>query len=195
MVDEPRFVKGDTVKTGNSNLKNMGAQGGRNRVFQQHGSLASLAVFGVKLKTLDNFCKIKYEYEMNNITKTMECKKEKITKELSRQYSLNKISLLSSRRTSGSILNEINGKIISILGDNHIIINNGDLIKDETFIDVVVVLGEIVIHIPEDITVINKVVHVLGGIFGNDENNNNHGKKLTITGKVILGNITIKQKK
>jgi hypothetical protein len=82
------------------------------------------------------------------------------------------------------------------LGDNHIIINADDLIKDETFIDVVVVLGEIVIHIPEDITVINKAVPILGGIFGNEENkNNSKDKKLTITGKIILGNMTIKQNK
>jgi predicted membrane protein len=189
-----------------------------------------------------------YKYGMNDITKTMEDKKEKITEELSRQYSLNKISLeeyerlieyahkietgkelmilekivsennvttvykntekerinkagirseytiLSSRKISGSILNEINGKIISILGDNHIIINDDDLIEDETFIDVVVVLGEIVIHIPEGITVINKAVPILGGIFGNEENKKrNQGKRLTITGKIILGNMTIKQ--
>lgn len=182
--------------------------------------------------------------------KTMEEKKEKITEELSRQYSLNKISLeeyerlieythkietekeliilekitnennvtnvyksiekeeinnahikneytiLSSRKTFGSILNEINGKIINILGDNHIIINDDDLIKDETFMDIVVVLGEIVIHIPKNVTVINKAVPILGGIFGDEENrNNNQGKKLTITGKIILGNITIKQMK
>jgi Glu-tRNA(Gln) amidotransferase subunit E-like FAD-binding protein len=34
-----------------------------------------------------------YKYGMNDITKTMKDKKEKITEELSRQYSLNKISL------------------------------------------------------------------------------------------------------
>jgi hypothetical protein len=191
-----------------------------------------------------------YKYEMHDIMRTVEDKKEKITEELSRQYSLNKISLeeyerlieyahkietereltilekivnensvttvykdiskektnnahtrneytiLSSRKTPGSILNEINGKIITILGDNHIIINDEDLVKDETFIDVVVILDDVVIHTPKNITVINKAVPVLGGIFENGKNKNtNQGKKLIITGKVILGNITIKQRK
>jgi hypothetical protein len=189
-----------------------------------------------------------YKYGMKDILKTMEDKKGEIAEELSRQYSLNKISLeeyerlieyahkietekesiilakiinennainahksagkeeinnvrirneytiLSSRKTSGSILNGINGKLISILGDNHITINDGDLINDETFIDVIVVLGEIVIHIPKNITVINKAVPIMGGIFGNKKNKNNQAKKLIITGKIILGNITIKQK-
>jgi hypothetical protein len=187
---------------------------------------------------------------MNDIAETMEDRKEKITERLSRQYSLNKISLeeyerlieyahkietekelmilekianesdvttaykntgkeklhnagarndytiLSSRKTSGSALNEINGKIISILGDNHIMINDDDLIEDETFIDVLVALGEIVIHIPENITVINRAVPVLGGVFGDGENkHNNQNKKLIIRGKIVLGNLTIKQEK
>jgi hypothetical protein len=191
-----------------------------------------------------------YKYGMTDITKTMEDRKEKITEELSRQYSLNKISLeeyerlieyahkietqkelmilekianessatsaykntgeeklnngrikndytiLSSRKTSGSMLNEINGKIVTILGDTHIIVNDEDLIKDETFIDVLAVLGEIVIHTSKNIAVINKAVPVLGGIFATGENkHNNQDKKLTITGKIILGNITIKQDK
>jgi predicted membrane protein len=188
---------------------------------------------------------------MNDIMKTIEDKKEKLTEELSEQYSLNKISLeeyerlveyahkietekefiilekiinenkattvykntgkkeinsmrhirneytiLSSRKTSGSILNEINGKIISILGDNHIIINDDDLINDETVINVIAILGDIVIHIPNNLAVINKAVPILGGIFG-DEGNKNNGqcKRLIIEGEIILGNITIKQGK
>jgi hypothetical protein len=108
----------------------------------------------------------------------------------------NDYTVLSSRKTSGSMLNEINGKIISVLGDNHIMINDGDLIEDETFIEVLVALGEIVLHIPENITVINRAVPVLGGIFGDSENkHNNQNKKLIINGKIILGNMTVKQNK
>jgi hypothetical protein len=180
----------------------------------------------------------------------MEDRKEKITEELSRQYSLNKISLdeyerlieyankiesekelmilekiasesnittaykdtgreklnngvvrndytiLASRKTPGSMINEVNGKFISILGDTHIIVRDDDLIGDESFVDVLVVLGEIVIHVPENITVINKAVPVLGGVFEDGKNRqNNQDKKLTITGKIILGNITIKWEK
>ncbi|MDR0382794.1 MAG: cell wall-active antibiotics response protein [Spirochaetaceae bacterium] len=178
--------------------------------------------------------------------------KDKITEELSRQYSLNKISLeeyerlieyahkietekeliiirkiinendlttaykndgkeitdnahikhdytiLSSRKMSGSALNEINGKIITILGDTHIIIDNDDLAEDEneTFIDIVVVLGDIVIHVPKNITVINKAVPILGDVSGNEGNRNgNQGKKLIIKGKVILGNMTVRRKR
>jgi hypothetical protein len=178
-----------------------------------------------------------YIQGMNDIVKTMEAKKEKITEELSRQYSLGQISLeeyerlieyahnleterelitiekiihentvtraarikndytiLSSRKMPGSMLRETNGKIITILGDNHILINEEDLAGDENFIDAVVVLGELVIHAPKNITVINKAVPILGGIFGNEEGGNgSRGKKLTIRGKVILGNVTIKQ--
>jgi predicted membrane protein len=187
---------------------------------------------------------------MNDTMRIIEDKKDKITEELSRQYSLNKISLeeyerlieythkietekeliiigkiinennlttvykntgkekpdnahirndytiLSSRKTSGSMLNEINGKIITILGDTHIIIDNDDLAEDETFIDIIVVLGDIVIHVPKNITVINKAVSVLGDVSGNKGNRDgNQGKKLIITGKVILGNMTIKRKR
>jgi predicted membrane protein len=187
---------------------------------------------------------------MSDTMRTIEDKKDKITEELSRQYSLNKISLeeyerlieyahkietekelviigkiinennittvykntgeekpdnahirndytvLSSRKTSGSMLNEINGKIITILGDTHIIIDNDDLTEDETFIDIVVVLGDIVIHIPKNIAVINKAVPVLGDVSGDEGNKNSgQGKKLIITGKVILGNMTIRRKR
>jgi predicted membrane protein len=181
----------------------------------------------------------------------MEDKKEKLTEELSEQYSLNKISLeeyerlveyahkietekeliifekivnenrittsnkdtakkekndmrpakneytiLSTRKTSGSVLNEMNGKIISILGDCHIIINDDDLIEDETVIHVIAILGDIVIHIPNNLTVINKAVPIVGEISGDDENKNSgQGKRLIIEGQVILGNLTIKHRK
>jgi hypothetical protein len=55
------------------------------------GTLCEIALAGIK--TLDNFLTITYKYGMNDITKTIEDRKEKITEELSRQYSLNKISM------------------------------------------------------------------------------------------------------
>jgi hypothetical protein len=82
------------------------------------------------------------------------------------------------------------------LGDNHIIINDGDLTKDETVIHVIAVLGEIVVHIPDNLIVINKAVPILGGVFGNEKNRGGgRRKKLTIEGNIILGNITIKREK
>jgi hypothetical protein len=134
----------------------------------------------------------KIAHESNTTTAYKNTGKEKVNNAGVR----NDYTILSSRKTSGSMLNEINGKIITLLGDTHIIINDGDLIDDETFVEVLVALGEIVLHIPKNITVINKAVPVLGGIFGDEENrNNNQDKKLIITGKIILGNMTIKQKK
>jgi hypothetical protein len=186
---------------------------------------------------------------MDNIVKMMEDRKDRITEELSRQYSLNTISLeeyerlieythkaetekeliiiekiikennavpgykntggetidkaparddytiLSSRKISGPRLNEIKGKIITILGDSHITLNDDNLIEDETFIDVVVVLGETVLHVPKNVAVLNRVVPIMGGIFGNEEGGNGgQSKKLILRGTVILGNVTIQQK-
>ena len=177
---------------------------------------------------------------------SMERKKEIITEELSKQYSLNTISLeeyermveyahnietekecvvlekivyehnampgnggkketgarrgknhytiLSSRRISGSMLSEMDGTLITVLGDSHIVINDEDSVSDETVMRVVTVLGDTVIHIPDTLTVINKAVPVLGGIFGDEKSGNGrHRKILIIEGKVILGNITIKR--
>jgi predicted membrane protein len=191
-----------------------------------------------------------YKHPMGGSMELLEDKKKLVTEELSKHYSLNKISIeeyerlieyahkieterefailekvvneyndaaayetagkrefdaplvrneytiLSSRKIYGPTLNEINGKIICILGDNHITIHDGDLAKDETVIHVIAVLGDIVVHIPDNLTVINKAVPILGGVFGNEKNRGAGGrKKLIIEGSAILGNITIKRGK
>ncbi|MDR1443448.1 MAG: hypothetical protein LBI94_01075 [Treponema sp.] len=185
--------------------------------------------------SLDKISASLYDDKMDRPAETAEHKKEKLIEELSRQYSLDTISLdeyerlvdyahkietekeltffekivhensrkaagrrrneytiLSSRKTTGLRLEEVK-KIISILGDNHIIISGDDLTKAETVIHVFAVLGEIVIHVPAGISVVNRVMPVVGGVFGGGESGNSGGgKKLIIEGEVILGNITVK---
>jgi hypothetical protein len=108
----------------------------------------------------------------------------------------NHYTILSSQKTSGSIINETN-KFISILGDNHITINDNDLMENETVIYINSILGETVIHVPENITVINKTIPILGGVWIDGKINNGKWdgkKKLIIYGNAILGNITVKMK-
>jgi hypothetical protein len=104
----------------------------------------------------------------------------------------NEYTILSSRKISGLRPGEIKN-IINILGDNHVIISGDDLGGAETVIRVFAVLGEIVLHVPADISVINRVIPVMGGVFGGSESGNaGGGKKLVIEGTVVLGNITVK---
>ena len=102
-------------------------------------------------------------------------------------------SILSSRKSSGSVINETNGKFVSILGEHQIILNEDDLHKEVTELDVMVILGNIVIHVPENVNVISKAVPILAEVSVKDNILNNEGnKKLIIKGTVILGEIKIK---
>jgi predicted membrane protein len=108
----------------------------------------------------------------------------------------NYYTIFSHRKVSGSIMNETDGKIITILGENHIIINEEDLIKEENVINIKVILGETVIHIPENVIIINEAIARMGGeIMIKDKYvRNKKDKFLIIRGEVILGYLTIKVK-
>jgi hypothetical protein len=105
------------------------------------------------------------------------------------------ITVLSSRRTPGSVASSITGRIITILGDHHLCFDEGDLRKNETVLDILVVLGEIVVHVPEDVTVIVNAIPIISGVFGNMRKRKGargSGKKLIINGHIVMGNVTVK---
>jgi predicted membrane protein len=108
----------------------------------------------------------------------------------------NYYTILSYKKTPGSIINEIDGKIITVLGENHIIINEEDLSKEENVIHVKVVLGEMVIHIPESVIIINEAVSKIGGeiIIKDKYIKKKKDKFLIIRGEAILGYLTVKIK-
>ena len=105
-------------------------------------------------------------------------------------------TILSSRKTSGSILKKENVKLINILGEHQIILGDDDLVRRETAVDVMVLLGSVIIYVPENVEVICRAIPLLGEIKTKDNvENKGKDKKLIITGNVILGNITIKRQK
>ena len=103
-------------------------------------------------------------------------------------------TVLSYRKTPGSIINETDGKIITILGENHIIIHEDDLTKEENVINIKVILGETFIHIPENTIIINEAITKMGGeiIIKDKYIKKNKNKFLIIRGEAILGYITVK---
>ena len=101
--------------------------------------------------------------------------------------------LLSSKKTTGPLTN---GNFTVILGDHKAIINEEDLISDETVINIKVVLGDIVIKVPKNVCVINEVFPLLAGVSVDDGLENTSGqKKVFIRGSVILGDVKVKIKK
>jgi predicted membrane protein len=104
----------------------------------------------------------------------------------------NYFTLLSSRKTPGSALNGNSASFTCILGEHQINIDEDDLIKGETVLDVMVILGNIVVFVPENVNVICDVMPVLADIsMKNNVKNKKGNKNLAIKGKVILGNIKI----
>jgi len=105
----------------------------------------------------------------------------------------NNLTVLSSRKTTGPIAG---GNFTTILGEHKIIINEEDLVKDKTVLNVMVLLGDMVIYVPEDVNVINKTFPVLADIkIADNLHNKSSQKKLVIRGNVILGDIKIKVKR
>jgi hypothetical protein len=130
--------------------------------------------------------------EENDSINSIEINEKKIDKNDKRIK--NHYTILSSQKTSGSIINETD-KFISILGDNHIAINDNDLRENETIVHINSILGETVIHVSENIIVINKATPILGGVWIDEKIDNREldgKKKLIIYGNAILGNITVK---
>jgi len=102
----------------------------------------------------------------------------------------NHFTLLSSRSTSGPLTM---GNYVSILSNHKIIINEEDLINNETTLNFLVVLGEVVIYVPENVNVISRVIPLLSEVSINNKVKNRGGRKdLVITGNVLLGEIKVK---
>ncbi|MDR0503289.1 MAG: cell wall-active antibiotics response protein [Treponema sp.] len=105
-------------------------------------------------------------------------------------------TILSSRKTSGSILKKENIKIINILGEHQIILSENDLTRNETVIDVMSLLGNVIVRVPDNVEVICRVIPLLGDIsMKDDDEYKGNKKKLIITGNTILGSISIKKQK
>jgi predicted membrane protein len=115
-----------------------------------------------------------------------------------KNYVKNHYTILSSQKIYGSMLNEIGGNIITILGDTRIIININDFTQNEIIVNIKTILGDTIIYVPENVMVINKAVPLLGDINIDTRISNSKNvekTKLIITGKIILGDLTIKTKK
>jgi len=103
------------------------------------------------------------------------------------------VTVLSSRQTSGPITD---GNFVTILGNHQVILNEEDLINRETVLNVNVLLGEIVISVPDNVEVINNAKSLLANISINDGvGTAGAEKKLIVRGSVVLGDLTIKKKK
>jgi len=105
----------------------------------------------------------------------------------------NQFSILSSRKTSGALTS---GNFMGILSDHKIIINEDDLINDETVLNFMVLLGSVVINVPEEVNVISEAIPILADISIDDRIKDRGGhKRIKITGSVVLGDIKVKVKK
>jgi len=105
----------------------------------------------------------------------------------------NHFTLLSSRNTSGPLTV---GNFVNVLSSHKIVINEEDLINSETILNFMVVLGDVVIYVPENVNVISRVIPLIAEMKIDKNIRNRGGKKdLVITGNVILGEIKIKVNK
>ena len=136
---------------------------------------------------------IETEKEFRILEKIIEENKSAQTADNSRTVSSNiaknYFTLLSSRQTSGPLTG---GNFITILGNHQIVVKEEDLINRETVFNVMVLLGEITISIPDNVEVINDTVPILANVT-NDEGVGTGGatKRLIIKGNVILGEVKI----
>jgi len=102
----------------------------------------------------------------------------------------NHISILSSRNTTGQLTT---GNFVNILSSHKVTIFEEDLINAETNLNFIVILGDVEIHVPESVNVINRAIPVLADIKIDDNVRNRGGRKdLIINGNVLLGDIKIK---
>jgi predicted membrane protein len=122
--------------------------------------------------------------EENKSTETADNSKT-VLNNIEREY----FTLLSSRQTSGPITN---GNFTTILGTHQIFLKEEDLINKETVFNVMVLLGEIVISVPDNVEVINNAIPLLANVSINESAGTREaGKKLIIKGNVVLGEIKI----
>lgn len=102
----------------------------------------------------------------------------------------NHFTLLSSRKTTGPLTS---GNYTTILGDHRLVIDESDLINDKTVLNVKVLLGDMVISVPENVNVISKVIPILADVsVSGSLKNKNCKKKLIIKGSVILGDVKVR---
>ena len=100
------------------------------------------------------------------------------------------VTILASRKTSGPI---VSGSIKNILGTHKMLINEEDLIEDETVLNFNVILGEVVIYVSDNVDVICRIIPILSDIKIKDKHRNKGGRKrIILEGRVILGDIKIK---
>ena len=105
----------------------------------------------------------------------------------------NNLSILSSRVLEGPI--KSGSQYVSILGSQYIKIRKADLLRNQTFLDIVSILGEAVVYVEQGIRVNNRAVPILGGAWTNNKVNKSAApgaKEVIISGAAVLGNITIK---
>ena len=114
-------------------------------------------------------------------------------KKMSKKAPQEHFTLLSSKKTTGPLTR---GNFTAILGEHKAVINADDLINEKTVINVTAILGDIVIHVPEDVCVINRVFPILADVSIADDLKYKGGrKKLVIRGNAILGEIKVKIRK
>jgi len=101
------------------------------------------------------------------------------------------VTILSSRTTKGVITS---GNFINILGEQKVIITEKDLINRDTTLNFVVLLGSVIIQVPENVNVICRAIPILGDVSVSDKITGG-GKNLIINGNVILGDIKVKVRK
>ncbi|MDR3171865.1 MAG: hypothetical protein LBU17_09605 [Treponema sp.] len=103
------------------------------------------------------------------------------------------ISFLASRTSSGVSLRQSRCSFFTLLGNNIINIEEGDLPPGRTEIQVVSLLGLTIINVPAGVRVINEAIPIAGGIFvEGDTRTPSTGPELVITGGAYLGNITVR---
>jgi len=147
-------------------------------------------------KELKIFEKIVSEYNVDQYeyVKTPEPQQEQKKQNPSVGSNKNEnVAILSTRQTTGPITS---GNYVSILGDHKIVITEDDLINDETVLNFSVILGDAVIHVDDNISVVNRVIPILADVKITDNVGSRPGRKtLIITGNVILGDIKVKVRK
>jgi len=83
---------------------------------------------------------------------------ESHNREIAGDMPKNHFLVLSSKKTSGAMTS---GNFMNILSDHKINIGEDDLINDETVLNFMVLLGSVVINVPEGVNVISDVIPIL----------------------------------
>ncbi|MDR0496142.1 MAG: hypothetical protein LBH42_00855 [Treponema sp.] len=103
------------------------------------------------------------------------------------------LTILSSRTFSGPLIS--GSQFVNILGSEHIKVRKSDLQKRQTFLDVVSILGDCVIHVESGIRVTNKAIPILGSARVNNKVSSQVRQgdpELVISGVALLADISVK---